>query len=1193
MIRSLTAFTFLALSFLTFTSTSRAATYAYDDTVAYLWQSSSPTNVAWDGTCTSYPTDDDKQLVNIGFTFNFADIDYTQVRILSNGALHFGADQGFQMDYSNEAMPITTAGAGPCAASAADRVIAPYWEDLNPSSGGQITYETIGSAPNRQFVASWVDVARYGSGGSYTFQVILYETSNEIKFQYGAGNANGTSATIGVEVDDTDFTEYSYNTNSVANGDAILFYRDLHFAITHDGVGDPCQPEPVTITRHDPIHVIDTTYTGTINLTTSTNHGDWSVITANGTLINSGNGVATYTYTATDNGQVILGLRNTFNETLNIDITDGSAEESTLEDNDLTFSNLISETFRDEFNARAFNNNDGTLNFSTNWLEIGEFDGATNGDVLVLNDQSNYNLRIKDNDNGGEGVQRQADLSAFTAATLSFDYRRSGLDDVNDYVAAWASGDGGASWAELDRFTGPSNDGSYQSTSYDLTPYIAANTRIRLLGSANLGNWDVVYFDNIQIQASTPIVCVGIDHFDIDHDGAGINCLAEPITITAEDAAGSTVTNYTGTITLDTQTTKGTWTLLTGNGVFTDTTTNDGLAIYAYDATDLGVATFNLTYLVGASPLNIAVTEGTISDDDLEGSLTFSPSGFNVTASALSNPPPNPINDPIATQTAGTVFAIHIAAYGQTPTDPTCGIIEAYDGIKNIKFWSTYDDPGSGTIQVTINANPIATSEAASAAQQMTFISGQTSASAKYKDVGQIQISLKDDTVAEPLPPTGIAGASNLFVVKPANFVLSNIIRTSDSFANPGAADETGLVFITAGNDFTITVSVNDSEGDSTSNFGQESAPENVLLVPTLVAPAAGVTPAIQLSTGFDFSAANGTATGTDFSWPEVGIIILTPHVGDNDYLGTGDVTGTVTGNIGRFIPDHFITSITNNGTFLNSSGGFTYIGQPFTYNVLPLITITAQNAGNATTQNYRDNFRLLTGGDVSLTYPANDSSTTGNDLLTPMALTATPATHSLSVSNPISFTFGSDSFSYTRTLPYDTDNALIRPFTSAINILLTAVSDSDGVSANDLATPRTISPTAIGLRYGRGVATNSFGPETLPITLNIAAEFYDATGNWVINSIDNSTSVPYVKTENAAEFTVTESLASPLAITSGQAAITLTPVTDPDAAINPGGIITIDYNFPAWLEPDQQATATFGIYRGNDRIINWREIIQ
>ena len=91
----------------------------------------------------------------IGFSFEFGGVDYTQVRVLANGALLFGADQGFHKDYTNEALAITNSLNGPGFEEPADRVIAPYWDDLEPSNGGTVRYDTFGTAPDRRMVISW------------------------------------------------------------------------------------------------------------------------------------------------------------------------------------------------------------------------------------------------------------------------------------------------------------------------------------------------------------------------------------------------------------------------------------------------------------------------------------------------------------------------------------------------------------------------------------------------------------------------------------------------------------------------------------------------------------------------------------------------------------------------------------------------------------------------------------------------------------------------------------------------------------------------------------------------------------------------------------------------------------------------------------------------------------------------------
>jgi type II secretory pathway pseudopilin PulG len=158
--------------------------------------------------------------------------------------------------------------------------------------------------------------------------------------------------------------------------------------------------------------------------------------------------------------------------------------------------------FRDEFNIiGSFAGSDGSLSWSTDWQEVNESDGANSGDVRVLNDVGNdFTLRLRDNDSGGEGAQREADLSAYTAAALIFNYRRNSLDTSDDYVKIEVSNNGGSSWRELGRIGGPATDGSYLTFKGDITSFISMNTRIRFITSPKLhGTNDEVYLDNVEI----------------------------------------------------------------------------------------------------------------------------------------------------------------------------------------------------------------------------------------------------------------------------------------------------------------------------------------------------------------------------------------------------------------------------------------------------------------------------------------------------------------------------------------------------------------------------------------------------------------------------------------------------------------------------------------------------------------------
>ena len=159
-------------------------------------------------------------------------------------------------------------------------------------------------------------------------------------------------------------------------------------------------------------------------------------------------------------------------------------------------------TYRDEFNSVSYANNDGTLPWSTDWLEVNESNGPTSGDERVENTDSDYHLQVRDNDGGGEGVQREADLSGSGSATFSFEYRRDGFDNSNDYVMVHVSDDGGSSWTELDRFVGPGTDSSYVPKSYDISAFATSNTRVRFLTSPDHGSGDELYVDDIEIECS-------------------------------------------------------------------------------------------------------------------------------------------------------------------------------------------------------------------------------------------------------------------------------------------------------------------------------------------------------------------------------------------------------------------------------------------------------------------------------------------------------------------------------------------------------------------------------------------------------------------------------------------------------------------------------------------------------------------
>jgi hypothetical protein len=129
--------------------------------------------------------DDDRTVGGypIGFAFPFYGGSFSTVNIGSNGSLSFTS---LDSAYSNQPLPNT---------GAPQNLLAPYWDDLNPSAGGAIYTHFDGT----RFIVEYAGVASYASGaGPYTFEVILYP-SGRIVYQYLSMGGSVSSATIGVQ----------------------------------------------------------------------------------------------------------------------------------------------------------------------------------------------------------------------------------------------------------------------------------------------------------------------------------------------------------------------------------------------------------------------------------------------------------------------------------------------------------------------------------------------------------------------------------------------------------------------------------------------------------------------------------------------------------------------------------------------------------------------------------------------------------------------------------------------------------------------------------------------------------------------------------------------------------------------------------------------------------------------------------
>ncbi len=179
-------------------------------------------DISGSGTALGIGDDDDVELT-LPFTFWYYGEAFSSVT-LGDGLLLLGPDNAIRN--RNACLPADNTDGG-------DGLIMVMWDDLNAEEGGEVYYETLGKAPDRQFVVMYDGVPHYGSSSFYTFEVVLTETSNQILMQYASVGSkeaeynNGASATVGIQPDGP----YATDTGGASIG---LEYSCFSDAVLHD-----------------------------------------------------------------------------------------------------------------------------------------------------------------------------------------------------------------------------------------------------------------------------------------------------------------------------------------------------------------------------------------------------------------------------------------------------------------------------------------------------------------------------------------------------------------------------------------------------------------------------------------------------------------------------------------------------------------------------------------------------------------------------------------------------------------------------------------------------------------------------------------------------------------------------------------------------------------------------------------------
>lgn len=475
--------------------------------------------------------------------------------------------------------------------------------------------------------------------------------------------------------------------------------------------------------------------------------------------------------------------------------------------------------------------------------------------------------------------------------------------------------------------------------------------------------------------------------------------------------------------------------------------------------------------------------------------------------------------------------------------------------------------------------------------------------------------------------PSIVGCSTDNFSIRPTDFTLTSNLTYTDPFSTPIAK---------AGDYFTLTAT-------ASASTGYTGTP---LIDTSKLQAHSGAIQTGTLSGTFN-AAVSGVASGTSFVYTEVGALRFAAEgIYDDTFTSidpstecTDDFSNTEVSNkvgckfgntaassyFGRFTPDYFDVSL-NTPAFAPACSSFTYFGQPFQYATNPVATITAKNASGTTTQNYTgSDFWKISSASLAPTYteasyalnvleagvPTVTDSGNGTGLLT----------YADTSSNILALTKGALS------APYDAEIALSFSLTDTDSITVANVGGS--AQTNPVKFGAASSGNGISFsssnktqRWGRVVLSNAHGSELTPLSIPLTTEYYNGT-SFIQNTNDSCTNFTLENNfsiSDTADFDCSFTTQStPVAVglgsvkanlsnttvTSGTTELTIsnnTILTNGPGAGNTGYIeITSNLFNLSWLLYDwdgdsthdncPSARVTFGIYKGNNKIIYFREV--
>ncbi|KAA1203592.1 MSHA biogenesis protein MshQ [Vibrio cholerae] len=546
---------------------------------------------------------------------------------------------------------------------------------------------------------------------------------------------------------------------------------------------------------------------------------------------------------------------------------------------------------------------------------------------------------------------------------------------------------------------------------------------------------------------------------------------------------------------------------------------------------------------------------------------------------------------------------------------------------KSVAFWSEYLNPaannsGFQSVSVGVNGTPIGQSANNATSISLNFNqNGEASFPISYREVGSLALHARFTGSGDEQGL--LLEGEDSFIRVPRALVLSANHSYNPTHQNGqcSAEDISCNVFARADENFYLNiravVAAPIEDNDFTNNLtAYNYQQQNIALQHTLVQPSAGQSGVLGVN---EYTHLLGGTTTVAQKVSEVGVFDFS-LVAPTHYLGLDLASANLpidvvsTGPIGRFIPAYFdVSPMTVTLAAACSTGGqpFIYLGQPFSYANNPGLYLQPKSGSGSDTLNY-----LI--GDwwrYENSWTERDYSDTANNLSIVFTnqLDEPVTRQTASTSGVI---LDGERLSYQKPLQP-------KPvFNAAFNLTLSAsdLTDQDGVcyrpNASPLCSGYTFPPIdgAMPLYWGKLVIQDVYGPETQALEQPIYVEHF--TNNGFVRTIEDScTALPAITgftlqsdPNNNGYNVLTTGVAVPPQVlaehsaanlNSGQRAIRFSaPGAGARGVID--SVLDLNAHNLLWLAEDKdgdgsfdqttQGRVQFGLYRGSDRVIWWRE---